>query len=61
MKIALKSPVKRRDPIARDLLTPKYKMRVVKNRKKDHKNIAKIVVLNEKHIRRLRWITYHIM
>ena len=43
MKIALKSPAKRRDPIARDLLTPKYKMRVVKNRKKDHKIIAKIV------------------
>ena len=43
MKIALKSPAKRRDPIARDLLTPKYKMRVARNRKKDAKNAWSLV------------------
>ena len=43
MKIAIKLPAKRRDPIAKDLLTPKYRMRVVKNRKKDAKNAWSLV------------------
>ena len=37
-KMLLKAP-KRRDPIARDLLTPKYRQRVEPNRKRDAKSL----------------------
>jgi hypothetical protein len=41
MKKKLKKIV-RRNPVARDLFTPKYRMRVVRNKKKDSKNTHKI-------------------
>lgn len=30
--------IRRRDPVARDLLTPKYRVRIERNRKKDARN-----------------------
>jgi hypothetical protein len=36
-KNKLKIEVKKRDPIARDLLTPKYRQRVVQNKKRASK------------------------
>ena len=41
MKNKLKTPAKPRNAIARDLLSPKYKMRVVGNKKKDHRKMSK--------------------
>lgn len=43
MKNKTKTPLKPRDFVARDLLTPKYKMRVVGNKKKDHRKLAEIL------------------
>jgi hypothetical protein len=43
MKNKLKTPAKPRNVVARDLLSPKYKMRVVGNKKKDHRKLAEIV------------------
>ena len=43
MKNKTKTPLKPRDFVARDLRTPKYKMRVVGNKKKDHKKLAEIL------------------
>ena len=37
------TPAKPRNTIARDLRTPKYKMRVVGNKKKDHRKLAEIL------------------
>jgi hypothetical protein len=37
-KMLIRAP-KRRDPIARDLLTPKYRQRVEPNRKRDAKSL----------------------
>lgn len=41
MKNKLKTPAKPRNVVARDLLSPKYKMRVVGNKKKDHRKMSK--------------------
>jgi hypothetical protein len=43
MKNKTKTPLKPRDFVARDLRTPKYKMRVVGNKKKDHRKLAEIL------------------
>jgi hypothetical protein len=43
MKNKLKTPAKPRNAVARDLLSPKYKMRVVGNKKKDHRKLAEIL------------------
>ena len=43
MKKKTKPPSKPRNPIARDLRTPKYKMRVVGNKKKDPRKLAEIL------------------
>ena len=36
---------KRRDPIARDLLSPKYRQRVVPNKKRDAKSLISLKFL----------------
>jgi hypothetical protein len=43
MKKKTKPLAKPGNLVARDLRTPKYKMRVVGNKKKDHKKLAEIV------------------
>jgi hypothetical protein len=43
MKNKLKTPLKPRNAVARDLLSPKYKMRVVGNKKKDPRKLAEIL------------------
>jgi hypothetical protein len=45
-KVKLKIQVKQRDPIARDLLTPKYHQRVVPNKKRASKT-GKFLLKNE--------------
>lgn len=40
-KIIDKKP-RRRDPVARDLLTPKYRQRVVPNKKRDAKSLISL-------------------
>jgi hypothetical protein len=43
MKKNTKPPAKPGNLVARDLRTPKYKMRVVGNKKKDHRKLAEIL------------------
>lgn len=40
-KIIDKKP-RRRDPVARDLLTPKYRQRVIPNKKRDAKSLISL-------------------
>ena len=42
MKNKLKTPLKPRDFVARDLRTPKYKMKVVGNKKRDARDDVKL-------------------
>jgi hypothetical protein len=39
MKKLINKTIRRRDPIARDLLTPKYRQRVERNRKREAKGL----------------------
>jgi hypothetical protein len=39
MKKSINKMLRRRDPIARDLLTPKYRPRIERNRKRDAKSL----------------------
>jgi hypothetical protein len=39
MKKLINKTIRRRDPIARDLLTPKYRQRIERNRKRDAKSL----------------------
>lgn len=39
MKKLINKTIRRRDPIARDLLTPKYRPRIERNRKRDAKSL----------------------
>jgi hypothetical protein len=39
MKKSINKLLRRRDPIARDLLTPKYRQRIERNRKRDAKSL----------------------
>ncbi len=43
MKNKTKTPAKPRNFVARDLRTPKYKMKVVGNKKKDPRKLAEIL------------------
>jgi hypothetical protein len=45
MKVSKKiinKKLRRRDPIARDLLTPKYRQRVIPNKKRDAKSLISL-------------------